>query len=108
MTDDIETPDVSAQAFFATLSDAPTGTYNKLDRYRDLRAVFLATEQGRRVLHELLRQCGVNRESVVPGPIDPYRVLHLNGRRSIGLWLIGAINHEPAPAPASVNRKEGD
>lgn len=99
------TDEPTPQAVFDELSKAPTGDYDPMDRYREFRAVFLSTEQGRRVLHELLRRCGVNRTSVRGQPIDPHRVTFLEGERSIGLWLLGTIAVEPAQRPTQANSK---
>lgn len=106
-----EAPELSPEAFFAALSGAPAGYgpgYDgRLDRYRDFRTLFLGSPQGLRVLHELLRQCGVNRNSVRPGPIDPHRVAFNEGARNIGLFLIGTINLEPVEQPARTNTTRG-
>ncbi len=99
------TEDVSAQQMFETLSRAPVENYEPMDRYRDFRAVFLATDQGTRVLCEILKLAGMNK-SIPPGPIDPNRTHVSEGRRSMGNSIMGIIHNEPPIERPTQTNKE--
>lgn len=63
----------------------PWAGYGRVSAARDMRALFLGTELGRRCLWVLFDWCGVHRQSF--HPLDT-RVTDFNeGRRSIGLKL---------------------
>jgi len=102
--------ELSVDAFFDALSSAGNG-YDTSDfggrmaRYQDFRAVF-GTEQGLRVLHEILRQCGVNKSPVRPGPVDPYRVMFESGRQSVGQTVMGLMHDRPAELPTRANHNK--
>ena len=81
-----------------------------MDRYRDFRQVFLANDQGKRVLHEIL-SLGRMISSPLPstGLIDANRVLANEGRRTLALDIFAIIHAEPASdRPARANRKPKD
>lgn len=100
---------VDPKALFDVLAMDP-GAYGKdrMQRYREFRRLFLESEEGLRVLHEILRQCGVNKVATAPGPVDSHRVCFNDGMRNVGLWLIGTIMQEPVAQPAQVNRTRDD
>lgn len=107
MTDEAVTP----EAFFETLASHTgyrQGFEGRLDRYQDFRAVFLGSEQGRRVLHEILRQCGVNKAVSPAGPVDPYQTHLKEGRRGAALTIMGIIHSEPEPQPVQQTRKRSE
>ncbi len=81
------------------------GMYDKIDRYRDFRRVFLDTEQGRRVLYELLTFCGMYKSAAPAANFDPYETMFLNGRQDIAFGLLGIINKEPKDRPKSTKEK---
>lgn len=100
---------MTPQDFFKTLATytgyAP-GHEGALEKYRDYRAVF-GTEQGNRVLHDILVQAGVNVDMhPSPGPIDPYKTHYDLGKRGLAMTIIGIINKEPPEQPTEQNRKE--
>ena len=101
---------VSPTALFATLADDPGAYTDAMARYRDYRHVFLGSEEGRRVLHDLLRACRVNCVSVpMAHPIDPMRVAFNDGMRNVGLAVMGTITKEPVGnQPAMTKRKRED
>lgn len=89
------------EAFFASLSSAHPGAerYSFADRYRDFRQLFLSSDQGRRVLHEILSWGHMFHASVpTMGVIDPYRVVVQEGERRIILKLFSTIHVEPNTA----------
>ena len=81
--------------------------YTPQDRYRDFRAVFMSTEQGQRVLREILAWGHVFKPSVqAAGAIDPHRVTFAEGERNIALRLLTTINREPVDGPKQANRNK--
>lgn len=86
------------EALFADLARAHAGIgYSDADRYRDFRQVFLATDQGRRVLYEIFSWANLFRAVFIPG--DPYATHYRDGERNIGLKILATLNAEPAPQP---------
>lgn len=69
--------------------------YDPLDRYRDFRNVFLGSEQGRRVLKQILSWAHFTKPTVVKIPIDPYKVIHSEGERNLALRIFAIMLTEP-------------
>lgn len=75
-----------------------------MDRYREWRAVF-GTEQGKRVLDDILAFCHMGHSSIKPGgPIDPYAVLANEGERRLGLKISTTYSAEPTAQPTKQHR----
>jgi hypothetical protein len=89
------------EALFAEI--AHTG-YRDEDRYREFRRVFLGSDEGRRVLHEILSWGHMFQSSVGRTDIDPNRVLFLEGERNLALKLLATLNAEPTARPDEVTR----
>lgn len=85
------------QEFIGNLSEGFYGRdkYTKMDRYRDFRKVFLESEEGKRVLYELMGWGGIYRSL----PINPDQkdrdVFVSLGSRNLILQLLSTINLEP-------------
>jgi hypothetical protein len=87
------------EALFADLARAHVGIgYGDADRYRDFRQVFLATDQGRRVLYEIFTWANLFRAVFIPG--DPYATHYRDGERNIGLKILATLNAEPVAPQA--------
>ena len=86
-------------AFFTELQRAHGlgPRYTTEDRYRDFRAVFMASRQGQRVLWEILGGCGVFRTGHVEG--DAGAVYVREGERTIGRRIWAVLNAEPTERP---------
>ena len=95
------TPD--PDAFMRQLQAAHPGgrAYSKVDRYRDFRQVFLETEQGRRVLYEILLWSHMFHPSAPAAKFDPYEAMFLDGERSLGQKIMRTMNAEPVEQPQS-------
>ncbi len=90
------------EAFLTELATSHPGKqYQKIDRYRDFRRVFLDSEQGRRVLYELLALCGMYKSAAPRAKFDPYETMFLNGQQDIAFTLLGTLNIEPKARPTS-------
>ena len=94
------------EAFLTELARFHPGKrYGKIDRYRDFRRVFLGSEQGRRVLYEVLAICGMYKSAAPRANFDPYETMFLNGQQDIAFNLLGTINVEPKARPTSTKEK---
>jgi hypothetical protein len=89
------------EALFAEI--AHTG-YRDEDRYREFRRVFLGSDEGRRVLYEILSWGHMFQSSVSRTEIDPNRVMFLEGERNLALKLLATLNAEPTARPEQVTR----
>jgi hypothetical protein len=69
--------------------------YDPRDRYNDFRQVFLETEQGRRVLKQILTWGHLLTVSTIANPVDPWRMVFAEGERNMALRLFGAMLKEP-------------
>ena len=96
-----ETPDVLGmlQALH------PVEGYAPMDRYRDFKDVF-STDQGKRVLREILSWGRVFRSPSFSSPIDPYAMAVTFGERNMALKLLATINHEPRTQATTAKRKK--
>ena len=69
----------------------------KLDKYRDFRTVFLGSDEGRRVLYDILTFGHIYRSSAVRG--DPHETYRREGERNIALKVLTTIHEEPKEQP---------
>ena len=95
--------DPDPEAFLAELAAAyPGKKYSKsIDRYRDFRRLFLDSEEGKRVLYEILSWGGMFRSAAPAANFDPYQTMFLNGQQDIAFRLLAAMNAEPSARPTS-------
>jgi hypothetical protein len=77
----------------------PHAGYGARDRHRDFRALFTATEQGKRVLAHILARCRLWEGSYSGG--DTHHTAFREGQRSIAIWLMELIETEPEDATAT-------
>jgi hypothetical protein len=96
-----EAEDASLLLSLATSLPAP-GRYTPMDRYRDYRKLFLGSEDGQRVLRDLLAGCHMFRTSFDK---DRGVMAFKEGERNVGLRLMAIIANEPRPKPTQANRK---
>ena len=90
--------DPQYEAFFQELSGVHPGKskYKPMDRYRDFRQIFLGSDQGKRVLHEILGWGHMFRSPIpIAGIIDPTRLGVNEGERRMAIQIFHTINHEP-------------
>ena len=89
-----------------------TDERTKLDRYREFRSVFLGSDEGKRVLYEIMALAKLSAPLVepYPAPIDVERMLIREGGRQLVLNIIRTISKEPnMDRPTkTVNRVEKD
>jgi hypothetical protein len=103
-----ESIDVFCGAVLGSAQDQ--AAYTAMERYRDFRALFLSTEQGRRVLSEILKIGFVAKSTTQPGgPIDPYRTHLHEGRRTLAMDIFYHATVEPAATrPERANSRQVD
>jgi len=78
--------------------------YSDMDRYRDFRQLFLQSEQGQRVLHEIMSWGHVYR-SIGPKRNEPEPVPWIKmGERNMALKILTTINAEPIARPEQKER----
>lgn len=96
-----------ADPLFDALSSlpAPPEGYTPQDRYRDYRQLFMGSEQGQRVLRDILKQGHLLRPSLTGRPVDPYAVVALEAERNFALRILTAIHDEPKAQPTTQTRK---
>jgi hypothetical protein len=78
--------------------------YTPMDCYRDFRKVF-GTDEGQRVLREILSWGRMFRAPVLGNPIDPYAMAVAFGERNIALKLLATIHNEPKDKPQRARKK---
>lgn len=95
------------EVFLDDLRAAQVGRYTRMDRYRDFRAVFMATPQGRRVLWQILAWGRMYAPVAKTG--DPHMTYFRDGERNIGLRIMQAMNAEPAErADRAISQEENN
>ena len=65
--------------------------------------MFLGSEQGRRVLAEIMLLTHINTSSAKLASYDPYKTAFFDGERSVGIKLMMIVNTEPRPRPERAN-----
>ena len=71
-----------------------------MDRHRDFRRVFLDSEQGKRVLYEVLAWSGMFRPSA-QGNYDTNETFFHEGQRDVALKIMFTVSTEPKARPQS-------
>ncbi len=102
MSDDPD--DLNIEALLARLAPAQMAERRPIDRYRDFRRVFLSTDEGRRVLDDILWLAHVNRP--LSGRDNPYVLNSSEGQRVLALKIAAIAHIEPPAEP--VGRKSAD
>lgn len=97
--------DAGEDLFSFLAAPRPPAGYTELDRYRDFRRVFTGSEEGKRVLQEIMRLCCMARPMNFGNPIDPNLALVIETRRNLGFSLRHIIETEPQPKPTQTTRK---
>ena len=87
------------EAFFRELRSSYGSSYSKVDRYREFRRVFLETDEGKRVLYEILSWCGMFRPSTTN--FDTNETFFNEGERNVALKLMHVIATERHARPTS-------
>lgn len=69
----------------------------KLDRYREFQKVFLGSEEGKRVLHDILGFAKLSAPIAppFPEPVDEKRMMILEGGRELAIKILEVLHKEP-------------
>ena len=79
--------------------------YSPIERYRDFRKVF-GTDEGKRVLREILSWGRMFRSPVLGKPIDPYSMAVAFGERNMALKLMATVHTEPTDKPQRATQRK--
>ena len=74
----------------------------RADKYKEFRAVFLGSDQGKRVLHDILSEGHMYRSSM---RADPYQTFFREGERNMALKILTTIMAEPQERPTRQRSK---
>ena len=77
--------------------------YAPLDIYRDFLRIFMETDEGRRVLHQIFTWAGLYRSSAKRAAFDPNETMFHEGARDLGLTIMRAMATEPKPQPGTTH-----
>ncbi len=96
--------------YFDVLSSQYAGRkspYNKAQRYKDFREVFLSSEAGKRVYAELFRMAGFYSVGIEPGqPVNSHAAMMALGKRSICNDILIVLSQDPnVEKPRTANSK---
>lgn len=94
--------DPDPEGLLRRLVAASEGPYTEMDRYREFRALFLETEQGLRVLHQILAWAHIWNTSMAP---TAHEVTFSEGERNLGLKIMAAVEVEPAAKPQRATKR---
>lgn len=86
--------DPDPDAFLRELKTAQLGSYNRMQRYRDFRLVFMGTPEGKRVLNQIMAWGRVYGNLIEKGSSDD-TYIHL-GERELVIKVLRVINLEPS------------
>jgi len=86
------------QEFIESLNSSfyKVGKRSTVDRHREFRNIFLGTDEGRRVLYEILSMAklsAINAPEI--GDIDTKRMLLNEGKRHLAAAIINVVHKEP-------------
>lgn len=82
----------------------PGDAYRAIDKYRDYRALFLGSDRGRRVLWDILILCRLYKTSMNQ---DSHLMAFNEGKREIGLRILGIMNAEPSEPGVEREERNG-
>jgi hypothetical protein len=82
-----------------------TDGYSAKDRYHDFRRIFMGSDEGRRVMAEILSWGRLMQPWGFSSPIDPYQMALREGQRNIALKLLDTVLREPPERPERAARK---
>jgi hypothetical protein len=96
-------PSPDPEKLLVELSAAALGAkYTDMDRYREFKAVLLSSDQGRRVLHQILTWGHVWTSSFDE---NPGKTAFAEGERNLALRILAALHFEPTEKPTQQNVK---
>lgn len=75
-----------------------------MDRYQDFKKVF-GTDDGKRVLREIISWGRLLRSPILGKPVDPYAMAIAFGERNLASKIMAAIYNEPLDKPQSARKK---
>lgn len=98
-----KTKSIDMDEFVAELNHAASGKYTDMDRYREFRKVFLETDEGKRVMRQIMAWGHIWHSSF---DANPAVMSFAEGERGLALKIIAAVNVEPVEKPTRQNLKK--
>lgn len=80
--------------------------YSATQRYQDFRQLFTSSEQGKRVLREILSWGHLLQPSIYGTPVDPYLTHMREGEANMARKLLATVYREPPAPPKGQTRKK--
>ena len=90
-----------ADLLAALVSLPATEGYTPAERYHDFRQLFMGSDQGKRVLREILAWGHLLRPAVISRPVDPYLTHVREGESNMARRLLATVCREPSLPPPS-------
>lgn len=96
---------MTVEPIFEIIPDfEPPQDYSAEDQYRDFRRVFMDSDEGKRVLHQIIAWTGFFKV-LRPSDLRPEVLAHCNGERHVGMKILQAVTKEPPTRPSEAKRK---
>lgn len=102
MTNPIAPP--NAEGFADQLLQSQ-GYATEMERYQDFRQVFLGSDQGRKVLNEIMRWGHAFRSNSNVAGYDPVKMNIADGQRGLANRILTTAHVEPKAKPTIANSK---
>ena len=80
--------------------------YQPKERYQEFRKVFMGSDEGKRVLREIVSWGRLLKSPVLANPVDPYLLAIQEGERNIVRRLLVVVNVEPPERPVQSKRSK--
>jgi hypothetical protein len=81
------------------------GPYGPMERYQDFRQLFTGSDQGKRVLYQILSWGHMFGNVAANGQFDPNKVMFFAGENNLALKVFGTVHKEPKPQPNQTNKQ---
>lgn len=86
------------------IAGLPSEKYLPKERYHDFRKIFLGSNEGKRVLREIVSWGRLLKQPIIGNPIDPYSMAIQLGERNIALRLLATLFNEPPEPPTRAKK----
>ena len=93
------------EGLFAQISEAKKAGRSAFDRFRDFRAVFLDTPEGKRVMYDIMEMGHVYKSSMRD---SPHQTVFREGERNLALKIMITTHCEPKQPPDRQQSRKGE
>lgn len=81
------------------------GSYGPEQRYQDFRQLFTGSDQGKRVLYQILSWGHMFGNVAAKASFDTNRTFFNNGENNLALKIFGTVQLEPSPKPQQTTKQ---